>query len=107
MKTRITKTMSARKSAMMTIGELAEQKAITKRKDGMDRRMMKDLCDFCLKVAYLYRNQIGMRRHGRKFVCEICRFENGRQADAMAIRAMPCWQRSGGWRFVGEKEVTK
>lgn len=89
--------VSAKVSGLPTYGELAEQRAARNRKDGTPRMMTKDLCDFCLALVYLYKRQLGLRLRGKKFVCEVCRFENGRQEEAMKIGALPCWQHYGAW----------
>lgn len=39
---------------------------------GRLRAYIGDLCDFCLKSVYLYRDKIGLRRHGYKFGCDDC-----------------------------------
>jgi len=89
----------AKESGTMTLGQRVERMSQELRADWKTkRRMITDLCDFCLKTVYMKRSQIGMRARGKKFMCEKCRFTDGRQEEAKANKYLPCWQENGGWR---------
>lgn len=76
----------------MTYGEMAEDQHARGKGRRRNKIMITDNCDFCLKIVHIYRNQIALRRYGRKFMCEFCRFKDGRQDEAVENRYLPCWQ---------------
>ncbi len=43
-----------------------------RRTDGRMRKLIQDLCDFCLKPKYIKRHQLGWRLRGYKFGCNYC-----------------------------------
>lgn len=75
-----------------TLGENIEAAHNSGFRAGRNLKMIKDLCDFCNKYAFIYRNQIGLRTRGRKFMCNVCRFgDANRQEEAKKNGYMPCW----------------
>lgn len=44
----------------------------TRRLDGRTRRLIGDLCDFCLELVYVNRDQLRLRLRGFKFGCHAC-----------------------------------
>ena len=81
----------AKQSALLNNAERAEQIANHKTKTGKPRWAIKDMCDFCHRYAYMSRQLIGIRKTGRKFMCEVCRFEDGKQDEAKLKKYLPCW----------------
>lgn len=64
---------SVRESKLPTNAEVAEQIAIKYRKGSFVRRkMIRDLCDYCLQVMWVYRNQLRLRLKGKTFSCPEC-----------------------------------
>lgn len=74
-------------SFLPTNAEVAEDFASTHRKNSAVRRkMIRDLCDYCLEKIWVFRNQLNLRLRGKKFSCPKCYGEkDGPKAD----RAIP------------------
>lgn len=57
---------------MPTVGEHVSDVLTRRRLDGKRRKMIQDLCDFCLQPHYIPRAQISSRKRGIKFGCSAC-----------------------------------
>lgn len=82
----------AKLAGRMSVSEEAEFKASVFTKTGKPRWAVKDLCDYCLHVVYLKRDALPLRKRGKKFMCEHCRFEDGKQDIAVKNKDLPCWR---------------
>lgn len=90
---------SARTHSTNTIGEMVEHKRNSGllRNGGRGSKMIQDVCDYCLKYKWMNRNQLGLRKRGKTFMCSKCRNKEENEEIIEKKRPIPCWENQYKW----------